>query len=135
MSAKAFYLAASEVLFIANDPGGDDRYAARRQLLPPQAQISARRHDTHETVLVVVAGTLEFMVGGAAGPVAAGSFVRVPAGTFDVFVINLVTDQLTESGSVASSLTQELWYSPYVGEVRSVGGYYLVGLNFEPYYP
>ncbi len=61
--------------------------------------------------------------------------VRVPAGTFDVFVINLVTDQLTESGSVASSLTQELWYSPYVGEVRSVGGYYLVGLNFEPYYP
>ena len=81
MSAKAFYLAASEVLFIANDPGGDDRYTARRQLLPPQARISARRHDTHETVLVVVAGTLEFMVGGAAGPVAAGSFVRVPAGT------------------------------------------------------
>ncbi len=61
--------------------------------------------------------------------------VRVPAGSFDVYVINLVTDQLAADGSVISSLTQELWYSPYVGEIRSVGGYYLVGLNFEPSYP
>lgn len=61
--------------------------------------------------------------------------VRVPAGTFDVYVINLVTDQLNEAGGVSSSLTQELWYSPYVGEIRTVGGYYLVGLNFQPVYP
>lgn len=61
--------------------------------------------------------------------------VRVPAGIFDVYVINLVTDQLDESGNVASSLTQELWYSPYAGEVRTVGGYYLTGLNFTPVYP
>lgn len=61
--------------------------------------------------------------------------VRVPAGTFDVYVINLVTDQLAADGSVSSSLTQELWYSPYVGEIRSVGGYFLTALNFEPTYP
>lgn len=61
--------------------------------------------------------------------------VRVPAGSFDVYVINQVTDQLAADGSVLGSLTQELWYSPYVGEIRSVGGYYLVGLNFEPTYP
>lgn len=61
--------------------------------------------------------------------------VRVPAGIFDVYVINLVTDQLDEAGNVSSSLTQELWYSPYAGEIRTVGGYYLVGLNFTPVYP
>lgn len=61
--------------------------------------------------------------------------VRVPAGSFDVYVINLVTDQLDQAGNVTNSLTQELWYSPYAGEVRSVGGYFLVGLNFEPVYP
>ncbi len=80
MSPKAFYLAGSEVLFIANSPGGGDRYTAQRHVLPPRAQTAARRHDTHETVVVVAAGTVEFMVGGAAGPVAAGSFVRIPAG-------------------------------------------------------
>lgn len=61
--------------------------------------------------------------------------VRVPAGSFDVYVINLVTEQLNEAGRVSNSLTQEIWYSPYVGEVRTVGGYYLTGLNFEPFYP
>ena len=61
--------------------------------------------------------------------------VRVPAGTFDVFVINLVTEQLDEAGQVSHRLTQELWYSPYVGEVRTVSGFYLTGLNFSPVYP
>lgn len=61
--------------------------------------------------------------------------VRVTAGTFDVYVLNLVTDELGEGGTAGSSMTQELWYSPYVGEIRTVGGYYLTGLNFEPVYP
>jgi len=61
--------------------------------------------------------------------------VRVAAGTFDVYVLNLVTDELDEDGTVASSMTQELWYSPYVGEVRTVGDYFLTGFNFEPVYP
>ena len=61
--------------------------------------------------------------------------VRVPAGTFDVYVINLVTEQLDDAGRVSHTLTQELWYSPYVGEIRTVSGFYLTGLNFEPTYP
>ena len=80
MSPKAFYLAGSEVLFIANSASVGERYTAQRHVLPPGAQTAARRHDTRETVVVVAAGTVEFMVGGAAGPVAAGSFVRIPAG-------------------------------------------------------
>ncbi|HEV7278231.1 MAG TPA: cupin domain-containing protein [Devosiaceae bacterium] len=81
MPATAFYLATNEVLFIANDPDGDSRYRAQRQVLPPYAQSPARRHDTHETVIVVAAGQLEFMVNGATGPVGPGSFVRIAAGT------------------------------------------------------
>lgn len=81
MPASAFYLATDEVLFIANDADGDSRYRAQRQLLPPYARSTARRHDTHETVIVVAAGELEFMVNGATGPVGSGSFVRIAAGT------------------------------------------------------
>lgn len=61
--------------------------------------------------------------------------VRVPAGTFDVYVLNLVTSELDEDSRPTGTMTQELWYSPYVGEVRTVGGYFLTGLNFEPAYP
>jgi len=60
--------------------------------------------------------------------------VRVPAGAFDVYVINQVTE-LLEDGRTVSSETRELWYSPYVGEIRTVGGFYLVELNFTPTYP
>lgn len=80
MQARAFYFATDEILFVANDPGGDSRYLFQRRLLPPRVQLAARRHQTHETVIVVAAGELEFMVDGATGPVGPGSFVRIAAG-------------------------------------------------------
>lgn len=61
--------------------------------------------------------------------------VSVPAGTFEVFVINLVTEAVGDDGNVADHLTQATWFVPYVGEVRTEGGLYLVEMNFEPQTP
>jgi hypothetical protein len=61
--------------------------------------------------------------------------VTVAAGSFDVYVLNLVTRTFGEDGELKEQLTQEIWFSPYVGEVRTDSGYYLVELNFTPTYP
>jgi hypothetical protein len=60
--------------------------------------------------------------------------VTVAAGSFDVYVLNLVTQTLAADGP-GEKLTQEIWFSPYVGEVRTDSGYYLVEMNFTPTYP
>lgn len=61
--------------------------------------------------------------------------VTVAAGSFDVYVLNLVTRTSGAEGELKEQLTQEIWFSPYVGEVRTDAGYFLVDLNFTPHYP
>ena len=55
--------------------------------------------------------------------------VTSPAGSFDVFVINFVTQMLDEESLQAEELTQEIWFSPYIGEVKTEQGYFLVETN------
>lgn len=57
--------------------------------------------------------------------------VTVAAGRFDVFVINLDTKVRDEDGEVVETLQQEVWFTPYVGEVRTEQGHFLVETNFE----
>lgn len=61
--------------------------------------------------------------------------VRVTAGDFDVYVINRVTRQYDAEGRLQEELTQEIWFSPYTGEIRNIAGEFLVGLNFTPVLP
>ncbi len=61
--------------------------------------------------------------------------VRVTAGEFDVYVINRVTNYRDGSEALRETLTQELWFSPYVGEIQTVTGEFLVALNFMPTVP
>jgi len=82
MSRHAFFIAGDRVVHVANPSGAGFQYHAQSHTLPPQVQIGPQQHDLAETVLVVKTGTLEVMINGAAGFVAAGSFVRIPAKTW-----------------------------------------------------
>jgi hypothetical protein len=53
----------------------------------------------------------------------------VAAGGFEVYVINLVAEQAGE-GERGETVQQELWFAPFVGEVRTRTGYLLVDGNF-----
>ena len=53
--------------------------------------------------------------------------VETPAGTFEVWV---VTRQLTDTLGGLFPATQQLWFAPFVGEVRSPEGLLLTGRNF-----
>ena len=55
--------------------------------------------------------------------------VTVAAGEFDVFVLNFTSRTTDEDGNVIEELTQETWYSPYLGEVRTENGFFLVESN------
>ena len=79
MGAKAFVIAGSHAALVAND-NCDFRYHASSHHLPAGIQVPARSHERAETHFMVVDGMIEFMVGGAAGIVLPGDFVRVPAG-------------------------------------------------------
>ena len=79
MSRHAFFIADDRVVHVANPTGAGFQYQAQAHTLPPQAQVGPHQHELAETVLVVKRGTLEVMVNGATGYVAAGSFVRIPA--------------------------------------------------------
>jgi hypothetical protein len=54
----------------------------------------------------------------------------VPAGDFTVFVIDFHSVTLDEEGNPAEELTQTIWFAPYVGEVRTENGYFLIETNF-----
>ncbi len=82
MSRHAFYIAGNQVLHIANPGGAGLQYQARQLVLAPDEQSAPQRHETAETALTIISGTLEVMVNGAAGLVGSGSFVRVPAGSW-----------------------------------------------------
>ncbi len=55
--------------------------------------------------------------------------VSSPAGDFDVFVINFVTRNLKDDGSIAEEFAQEIWFAPFIGEVRTEQGYFLISSN------
>ena len=56
--------------------------------------------------------------------------VTLLAGEFEVFVLNFVTRTFDDEGTIIEELTQEIWFAPFVGEVRTDSGYFLVGSNF-----
>jgi mannose-6-phosphate isomerase-like protein (cupin superfamily) len=82
MSRHAFFIAGDRVVHVANPSGAGFHHQAQLHSLSPQAQTGPQQHDLAETVLVVKEGTLEVMINGAAGYVAAGSFVRIPPKTW-----------------------------------------------------
>ena len=55
--------------------------------------------------------------------------VTVPAGTFEVFVLNFTSRTLDDSGEVIEEFTQERWFAPYLGIVRNEQGHLLVDSN------
>ena len=79
MAQKAFVIAGDRAAIVAND-NCDFRYRAAVHYLPVGVQVPLRCHDCAETQFLIEDGLVEFMVGGAAGIVMAGDFVRVPAG-------------------------------------------------------
>lgn len=79
MHNRAFLIADDHAACVANDTD-DFRYRAAAHYVPVGVQMPVRCHDHAETQFVVDDGVVEFMIGGAAGIVLAGDFVRVPAG-------------------------------------------------------
>ncbi len=79
MAQKAFVIAGDRAAIVAND-NCDFRYRAAVHYVPVGVQVPVRCHDGAETQFLVEDGLVEFMVGGMAGIVMAGDFVRVPAG-------------------------------------------------------
>lgn len=55
--------------------------------------------------------------------------VRLPIGELEVYVINRIGRAFNEEGDVADQLTQEIWFSPFVGEVRTREGLFLARTN------
>ncbi len=56
--------------------------------------------------------------------------VRLNVGEFNVYVINLESRKLGEEGEILETLRSEIWFSPYIGEVRNQYDLVLVGGNF-----
>ena len=79
MGHRAFLIAGNRAALVANDVT-DFRYRAAAHEVPVGVQVSARVAERVETQFMVEDGVVEFMVGGAAGIVFAGDFVRVPPG-------------------------------------------------------
>lgn len=55
--------------------------------------------------------------------------VETTAGSFEVFVIAFESTSFGESGQVQDTLRQEIWFEPFVGEVRTENNMYLVETN------
>ncbi len=55
--------------------------------------------------------------------------VTVPAGEFEVFVIDFVSRTFDENGDLTDEYTRQSWFAPYIGEVRSQAGHVLVASN------
>ena len=79
MDKRAFVITGGKAALIAND-NCDFRYSASAHHLPVGVQVAARQHNHAETQFMIEDGIVEFMIGGGAGMVMAGDFVRVPAG-------------------------------------------------------
>lgn len=57
--------------------------------------------------------------------------VDVVAGEFEAFVLNFTSRSVNDEGEVVDELTQETWFSPYLGEVRTENGFVLVESNLR----
>lgn len=55
--------------------------------------------------------------------------VTLPAGAFDVFVIDMTARMFDDMGGVVDEEKQTVWFSPYVGEVRTHLGHVLIASN------
>lgn len=55
--------------------------------------------------------------------------VTVPAGELEVYVIDFISRTIDENGAVSEELTQQSWFSPYLGDVRLRSNQVLVGTN------
>lgn len=55
--------------------------------------------------------------------------VSVPAGEFEVYVIDFTSRTFDEAGAITEELTQQTWFAPHVGEVRTRNGHLLVRSN------
>jgi hypothetical protein len=58
--------------------------------------------------------------------------VETSAGAFDVFVIAFESRSYSAEGQTAETLRQELWFTPFVGEIRTDNGLFLVASNLLP---
>lgn len=55
--------------------------------------------------------------------------VETTAGAFEVFVIAFESTSFGENGRAQETLRQEIWFEPFVGEVRGEHGLFLVETN------
>lgn len=55
--------------------------------------------------------------------------VTVPAGEFEVFVIDFVSRTYDENGDLTEEFSRQSWFAPYIGEVRTQAGHVLVSSN------
>jgi hypothetical protein len=58
--------------------------------------------------------------------------VETSAGTFDVFVVAFESRSYGAEGQTEETLRQELWFTPFVGEIRTDSGLFLVASNLLP---
>jgi mannose-6-phosphate isomerase-like protein (cupin superfamily) len=78
MTQNAYFVSRDRAIRIANDNGPAPLNVHH---LPPMMQAGIRRNGLSAMVLFVEEGIVEFMIGGAAGIVSQGGFVRIPAET------------------------------------------------------
>jgi mannose-6-phosphate isomerase-like protein (cupin superfamily) len=76
MTQSAYFVSRDRAVRVANDNGP---VPLNVHHLPPMMQAGIRRNGLSEMVLFVEEGIVEFMIGGAAGFVSQGGFVRIPA--------------------------------------------------------
>lgn len=55
--------------------------------------------------------------------------VSLAAGTFEVYVVSFTTRTMDANGNVANELTQQYWFTPYVGVIRDENGNVLIASN------
>jgi hypothetical protein len=55
--------------------------------------------------------------------------VTLAAGTFQVFVVSLTTRTMDANANVTSHLTQQFWFTPYIGIIRDENGNVLIASN------
>ncbi len=57
--------------------------------------------------------------------------VRLNVGEFNVYVVNLESRKLSEENELQETLHSEIWFAPFVGEIRNQLDFVLVGGNFS----
>ena len=61
--------------------------------------------------------------------------VTTPAGTFEVFVVSFESRSYGAAGKPQEVLRQELWFAPFVGEIKTDTGLVLLSSNMLPEAP